>query len=100
KHLTTQAALGYTRIPVGGNAGIVNANRKNNGASWRMVVEMGSEPVGYGVFPGGQSGNPGSPYYARSMNDWAAGRYHKLLFLKTADQTEAAVTFTQTLQPK
>ena len=34
------------------------------------------------------------------MNDWAAGRYHKLLFLKTADQTEAAVTFTQTLQPK
>ncbi len=100
KHLTTQAALGYNRIPVGGNAGIVNANRKNNGASWRMVVEMGSEPVGYGVFPGGQSGNPGSPFYARSMNDWAAGRYHKLLFLKTAEQTEAAVTFTQTLQPK
>lgn len=99
-HLSRQMALSFDRLPVGGNAGIVNANRKNNGASWRMVVEMGPEPVAWGVFPGGQSGNPGSPFYARSIDDWAAGRYHKLLLLKSPEQTDPAIQFTQTLQPR
>jgi penicillin G amidase len=99
-HLTRQKAFSFYRIPVGGGAGIVNANRNNNGASWRMVVEMGSEPNAYGVFPGGQSGNPGSYYYNRSLGDWAAGRYHKLLFLKNAQQESAALQFTQTLQSR
>jgi penicillin amidase len=99
-HLTRQKAFSYDRIPVGGGAGIVNANRKNNGASWRMVVEMGAEPNAYGVFPGGQSGNPGSRYYNRSLSDWAAGRYHKLLYLRDAQQADPAVQFTQTLQPR
>lgn len=99
-HLTRQKAFSYDRIPVGGGAGIVNANRKNNGASWRMVVEMGAEPNAYGVFPGGQSGNPGSRYYNRSLSDWAAGRYHKLLYLRDAQQADPAIQFTQTLQPR
>jgi penicillin G amidase len=99
-HLTRQKAFSFERIAVGGGAGIVNANRKNNGASWRMVVEMGPEPNAYGVFPGGESGNPGSYYYNRSLGDWAAGRYHKLLFLKDAQQENAAIQFTQTLQSR
>ncbi len=99
-HLTRQMAFSYARIPVGGGAGIVNANRNNNGASWRMVVEMGAEPNAYGVFPGGQSGNPGSYYYNRSISDWAAGRYHKLLFLRDAQQDDPALQFTQTLQAR
>jgi penicillin amidase len=33
-------------------------------ASWRMVVDFSvSPPRGYGIYPGGQSGNPFSPYY-------------------------------------
>lgn len=33
-------------------------------ASWRMVVDFStSPPTGYGVYPGGQSGNPFSPNY-------------------------------------
>lgn len=100
QHLSRQAAFSYYRLPVGGNAGIVNANRKNNGASWRMVVELGDEPNAWGIFPGGQSGNVGSQYYATGIHDWAAGRYHKLLYLKTQDQQDPAILFTQTLQPQ
>ncbi len=99
-HLTRQKAFSYDHLPSGGGAGIVNATRKNNGASWRMVVEMGAEPVGYGIFPGGQSGNPGSPYYNRSLADWAAGKYHKLLFLRDAQQEDPALQFTQTLKSR
>ncbi|MEM1095826.1 MAG: penicillin acylase family protein [Bacteroidota bacterium] len=34
-------------------------------ASWRMVVDLSqTPPVGYGVYPGGQSGNPFSRHYA------------------------------------
>ena len=33
-------------------------------ASWRMVVDFSTNPpTGYGVYPGGQSGNPFSTYY-------------------------------------
>jgi penicillin G amidase len=99
-HLTRQKAFSFDRLPVGGGAGIVNANRKNNGASWRMVVEMTPEPNAYGIFPGGQSGNPGSYYYNRSLADWAAGRYHKLLLLQDAQQENPAIQFTMTLQSK
>lgn len=99
-HLTRQKPFGRERIPVGGGASIVNANRKNNGASWRMVVEMGESPDAYGVFPGGQSGNPGSPYYDRSIDDWAAGRYHKLLLLPDEKAEDKAITFTQTINPR
>lgn len=99
QHLTRQKAFSYYRIPVGGNAGIVNANRKNNGASWRMVVEMGPEVHAWGVFPGGQSGNPGSRYYASSIDDWAAGQYHPLHLFKAADVKNKAIYFSQTLQP-
>lgn len=99
QHLTRQKAFSFYRIPVGGNGGIVNANRKNNGASWRMVVEMGPEVNAWGVFPGGQSGNPGSSYYSSSLDDWAAGRYHRLHLLKSANEKNPAIFFSQTLQP-
>ena len=33
-------------------------------ASWRMIVDFStSPPTGYGVFPGGESGNPASSFY-------------------------------------
>jgi penicillin amidase len=98
-HLSRQAAFSYFKLPVGGNAGVVNANRGNTGASWRMVVEMGDEIDAYAIFPGGQSGNPGSPYYGKSIADWAAGRYHKVHFLKPGQTEGPALAFTHTFQP-
>ncbi len=39
----------------------------------------------YGVYPGGQSGNPGSKYYDNFIESWSTGKYYNLLFL-TADK--------------
>lgn len=99
-HLTRQKAFSFYELPTGGDAGIVNANHANVGASWRMVVELGAEPNAYGVFPGGESGNPASPFYSNSIPVWAAGQYHKLEYLKSADEKNPAVIFSQTFQGK
>jgi penicillin amidase len=53
-------AFSRFNLPIGGGSGIVNATKKNHGPSWRMIVEMSSPPQALGIYPGAQSGNPGS----------------------------------------
>jgi penicillin G amidase len=62
-------------IYTGGYAGILNATAERHGASWRMVVEMGEKITAFGIYPGGQSGNPGSKYYDNFIKIWANGDY-------------------------
>ena len=85
-------------IPIGGGRSIVNAASKNHGPSWRMIVEMSTPPSALGIYPGGQSGNPGSRYYDNFIDDWAKGEYHNLHFLPN-DQATEAIIGTQTLIP-
>ena len=85
-------------IPIGGGRNIVNATSENWGPSWRMIVEMTSPPTALGIYPGGQSGNPGSKYYDNFIDDWAAGKYHRLNFMQSNTATEAIIG-TQTLTP-
>ncbi|MEL7170681.1 MAG: penicillin acylase family protein, partial [Bacteroidota bacterium] len=48
-------------------------------ASWRMVVEFtASGPVGRGVYPGGQSGNPLSTHYDDAIDVWRSFDYFDL----------------------
>ena len=96
-----QALPAFSRfdIPIGGDRNTVNASDVNHGPSWRMIVEMSSPPKAYGIYPGGQSGNPGSVYYDNFIDDWAAGNYYDLLFLQDQNATEG-ITSTQTLTPK
>lgn len=91
-------AFSRFNLPIGGNGGIVNATSKNHGPSWRMIVEMSDPPKAYGVYPGGQSGNPGSKYYDDLVDIWAAGEYLDLNFLQSAD-TKSGIQFTHTLSP-
>jgi len=70
----------------GGGGSVVNATTERNGPSWRMVVALGPQPKGYGVYPGGQSGNPGSPYYLNLLETWRKGELHELLFLQSAEE--------------
>ena len=50
-------------LPIGGGPGVINATKEQHGPSWRMVVHMTDAIEAYGVYPGGQSGNPGNKYY-------------------------------------
>jgi penicillin amidase len=80
-HLSQLPALSKLHIPIGGGRNCVNATTSTHGPSWRMIVHMTDETDAYGVYPGGQSGNPGSKFYDNFIDSWAAGKYFKLLFL-------------------
>jgi penicillin amidase len=83
-------------VYTGGGAGMLNATGSRNGASWRMVVELGSEIQAFGVYPGGQSGNPGSKFYANFIPIWANGEY--LDFNLRTLENQANVLFKTTLK--
>ena len=99
QHLLRLKPLGVYNIPVGGNHQIVNATSENHGPSWRMVVEMDkNEPKAYGIYPGGQSGNPGSRFYDNYVAEWASGNYLELQLPHVPGQTKD-VLVSQTLKP-
>jgi len=69
-------------LPIGGGQHIINATSETHGPSWRMIVHLTDDIEAYGIYPGGQSGNPGSKYYDNFVQHWAAGRYYPLIFIK------------------
>ncbi len=78
-------------LHVGGWGDIVNAVKGSHGPSWRMIVQMSSPTEAYGVYPGGQSGNPGSRFYDNYLDQWVEGKYNKLWFMRDGDRTDKNV---------
>ncbi len=100
-HLARLPALSRLGLVTGGGVGIVNATNKAHGPSWRMVVALGKDgPTAYGVYPGGQSGNPGSAFYDNQLETWRQGQLNRLVYLKTADEADKRVVSTVKLANK
>jgi penicillin amidase len=79
-------------IDVGGAAKALNAQTHRHGPSWRQIVELTpTGPKAYGVYPGGQSGNPGSKYYDDSVPVWSIGSYHELTLYRQPEDMEKVV---------
>ena len=91
-------AFSVLDLQIGGGGNIVNATSERNGPSWRMVVAVGPQPRAYGVYPGGQSGNPGSPHYQNMIETWRKGQLHELLYLQTARDKHPRLKHTLTLR--
>ncbi|MGK6352867.1 penicillin acylase family protein [Parapedobacter sp. DT-150] len=93
-------AFGRGDIVNGGGSGIVNATTGTHGPSWRMVVQLDKEwPVAYGLYPGGQSGNPGSQYYDNMIDKWTMGALDTLLFMKNVDEASERLRHRLSLKP-
>lgn len=86
RHIAQIPGMGFKDIKNSGSALSVNAIRApSHGPSWRMVVKMGPEVQGYGIYPGGQSGNPGSPWYDNMLPHWIDGKLAPIEFYKSAE---------------
>ena len=85
-HLAQLPGFGHQDIVCPGSPGSVNATGARNGPSWRMVVALGPQVKAYGIFPGGQSGNPASHYYDDMLESWRTGQLDELVFLRAADE--------------
>lgn len=77
-HLAKLAPFSRLNLPAGGGTRAINATKTDHGPSWRMVISLTAKTEAYGVYPGGQSGNPGSKYYDSFVDQWVAGKYYSL----------------------
>jgi penicillin G amidase len=90
-------------IPVktGGNHDIVNAHSRTHGPSWRMVVSLEKSGVKtWATYPGGQSGNPGSPHYDDMLPRWVNGKYFQMMFIQKPQDAGTRLYYSTQLNPK
>jgi penicillin G amidase len=99
EHLTRLAPFSNNAYN-GGNRESVNATTKRTGPSWRMVVSLEKSGVkAWGVYPGGQSGTPGSKLYDNLIPAWEAAKPYPLAFLGASEAYKQNSALT-TLNPK
>lgn len=91
RHLLRIPEFSRMDLFVGGGRDIVNATRGGHGPCWRMVVSLGPEVKAWGIYPGGQSGNPGSRHYDDFVDTWISGELDELLFMKTPEDDQGRV---------
>jgi penicillin amidase len=97
RHLASLEGFGSGNFESGGIGSTINALADGHGPSWRMVVQMGPQTKGYGILPGGQSGNPGSFFYDDMLQIWKEGKLKELLFLNSATEKSPRIKTTLTL---
>jgi len=90
-HLANIPGFGSKILMIGGAKSTINALNEKNGPSWRMIVELDKKPKGYGVYPGGQSGNPGSPFYDNMIDTWANGKLYDLYLMQNVNDPAAKI---------
>jgi penicillin amidase len=92
-HLLKDALPPFARrgLHVGGNGNIINAIKHSHGPSWRMVISLTGQTEAYGVYPGGQSGNPGSQFYDNYISLWENGKYNTLWMMKESEKSDERI---------
>ena len=85
-HLLKLPSFSRLHLLIGGGNNIINATKENHGPSWRMIVSLTAKTEAYGVYPGGQSGNPGSKFYSNFIDSWVAGKYYSLWMMTKEEQ--------------
>jgi penicillin G amidase len=87
------AAYDIPAVERTGGAGTVAAI----GATYRQIIDFADLDASLATNAPGQSGRPGSPFYANLTESWAAGEYFPLLFSREA--VEARAEYRLVLRP-
>ncbi len=87
-HLARLPAFSIDNVKANGGRNAINANHGTHGPSWRMIVSLTPETEAWGIYPGGQSGNPGSRYYSDFVPDWAAEKYYRLWVMRADEKAD------------
>ena len=85
-HLAKIPGLGKLNLYTSGGIYTVNAKSKHFGPSWRSIITMDQPKILKGIYPGGQSGYPGSKYYDNMIQDWVNGQLYDLQFSNIKDE--------------
>jgi len=96
RHLLQLPALSRMHLLIGGGTHCINAAKQFHGPSWRMIVQLTDKTEAYGIYPGGQSGNPGSPFYDTFLDKWVAGQYNPLWVMGPDEKKDKRVKWIMT----
>jgi penicillin amidase len=98
RHLLRESVMPFARsgLHVGGWNNTINAVTNYHGPSWRMVVQLSTPTEAYGVYPGGESGNPGSKFYDNFVDSWVEGKYYTLWLMKESEANDKRVKWKMT----
>ena len=99
-HLAKISGFGTKTLYTGGSKTAVNAISQTTGPSWKMVISLGDKVEAYGLFPGGESGNPGSFYYDNMVEKWAGGKLNSLYFYEKGNPDPKRIKQTISLTSK
>ncbi|RYZ18648.1 MAG: penicillin acylase family protein [Chitinophagaceae bacterium] len=101
RHLLRDSFLPFwhKKLDVGGSNATPNAITQYHGPSWRQVIQLSTPTVAYGIYPGGQSGNPGSRFYDNFTDDWARGKYYTLWLMAESEASDRRVRWKMTFKP-
>jgi penicillin amidase len=97
QHLARIPSFSAQHLQVNGGKEIVNANNGGHGVSMRLIVSLEKQPKAWLIYPGGQPGNPGNPYYVKFIDAWCKGEYIPLSLNK--QQGNKKKGFSLTLLP-
>jgi penicillin amidase len=100
-HMLRIPALSALGVPVQGGQSTLNPSSGPGdfGPSWRMVVELGPEVRAWGIYPGGQSGNPASSRYVDRLRAWSSGELDTLFVPRTVAAAQVRVRSVLDLTP-
>ncbi len=91
-HLLRLPGLSTLGLDVAGGPSTLSPSSTTGGghsSSWRMVVDLGGQVRAWGVYPGGQSGNPASRRYDDRIPAWQHGALAELRFPREASGVQA-----------
>lgn len=86
EHLAKIPGLGSGQFQASGAEGTVFANQGHHGPVWKQVVALGAKPRAWGIYPGGQSGDPTSPDYDNFISSWRVGQLKELSYLMNENE--------------
>jgi penicillin amidase len=95
ENLAQISGLSYGPLPDGGDRFTPLAAPdfpSSHGPSWRMVVDWGAKSFS-GIYPGGQSENPASPWYSNGVTTWWNGKYAPMLDFDHAASSAGALVW-------
>ena len=95
-HLLRIPSFGRFHLAIGGETNAINAAEDNHGPSWRMIVNLTPQTEAYGIYPCGQSGNPGSRFYDNGIEKWVEGTYYSLWMMQVADKNNPRIKWKMT----
>jgi penicillin G amidase len=80
-HIAKIPGLGRPALSAPGVADAIYANTGNHGPVWKLVVAVGPKPKAWGIYPGGQSGDPTSAFYDNFLEPWSRNELKELVYL-------------------